>query len=123
MHIVWYDIRDGNTEIYYKHNPTGNIVGIKNITLGTPTGFILNQNYPNPFNPSTKISFDIPKPAFVKLTVFDILGKEISVLINDELNAGVYNYDWSGINLPTGIYFYKMVSGDFVETKKMILVK
>lgn len=88
-----------------------------------PSAFVLYNNYPNPFNPVTKIKFDIPKASFVKLIVYDITGKEISVLVDEELNAGRYNYDWSGINLPSGVYFYKLITESFSGTKKLILLK
>ena len=85
--------------------------------------FTLHQNYPNPFNPLTKIEFDIPFKGFIKLTLFDVLGREITKLINQEMNPGCYKIDWDASNLPNGIYFYKLEAGSFVETKKMILLK
>jgi hypothetical protein len=93
-----------------------------------PVSYKLNQNYPNPFNPVTKISFDIPpapsgKSSFAKLIVYDITGKEVSVLVSEQLNAGSYNVNWSGINLPSGVYFYQLKTDEFIETKKMILIK
>jgi hypothetical protein len=88
-----------------------------------PKVFNLKQNYPNPFNPVTKISFALPKSSFVKLLVYDILGKKVSVLADERLTAGTYNYNWSGTDLPSGVYFYKLTAGDFVQTKKMVLLK
>jgi hypothetical protein len=85
VHTVWYDERDGNNEIYYKRDPSGNPTGIQNISAEIPSAYSLGQNYPNPFNPVTKISFDIPvchsgegPNLFVTLKVFDVLGQEVA---------------------------------------------
>ncbi len=88
-----------------------------------PTKFELSQNYPNPFNPSTKIRFLIPSLSQVTLNIFDILGNEIEILVNEEKPTGVYEVSWNAANLSSGIYFYRLQAGGFVETKKMILVK
>ena len=98
-------------------------VGISNITHEIPKSHYLHQNYPNPFNPSTKIKFDIPKGSLVKLKVYDILGREVAELVNEKLNAGVYEYEWNGVNLSSGVYFYRLETGEFVETKRMVLAK
>jgi hypothetical protein len=92
-----------------------------------PTDFILYQNYPNPFNPSTKIEFRIADFGFVTLKIYDLLGNEIAILINNELSPGDYEIIFSpesSIKNPaSGIYFYQLQSGSFIETKKMILLK
>jgi hypothetical protein len=88
-----------------------------------PEGFSLDQNYPNPFNPTTKIKFSIPELSFVTLKVFDVVGNEIETLVNQEEPAGSYEVQFSAIDLPSGIYFYQLRAGNFVETKKMILIK
>ena len=88
-----------------------------------PGEYFLNQNYPNPFNPNTAINFSIPQTAFVSLKIFNSLGEEVETLVAEELNAGNYKYDWNAENLTSGVYFYKLQSGNFVETKKMILLK
>ena len=88
-----------------------------------PLEFKLEQNYPNPFNPSTTIKYSIPQAAFVSLKVYDLLGREVASLINDEKPAGYYEVKWNGENFASGIYFYKIEAGSFVETKKMILIK
>ncbi|HPN37305.1 MAG TPA: T9SS type A sorting domain-containing protein, partial [Melioribacteraceae bacterium] len=87
------------------------------------SSFSLSQNYPNPFNPSTNISFTLPKSDFVTLKVYDILGKEIATLINQELNAGSYIKPFNATNLSSGIYFYKLQASKYSQTKKMILIK
>lgn len=83
----------------------------------------LSQNYPNPFNPSTSISFSIPNKANVSLKVFDLLGSQIAELVNGEMEAGSYNVEFNAANLPSGIYFYKIQSDNYSETKKMVLLK
>ena len=88
-----------------------------------PVEFSLKQNYPNPFNPSTIISFSIPERANVNLKVYDILGNELVTLINEETEAGSYNINFNANGLPTGVYFYQLVSNEYVETKKMLLIK
>ncbi|MCX8056580.1 MAG: T9SS type A sorting domain-containing protein, partial [Ignavibacteria bacterium] len=83
----------------------------------------LFQNYPNPFNPSTKIEFTIKTKSYTELKVFDVLGREIQTLVAQELDAGKHSFEFDGTNLPSGIYFYRLSSGEFVQTKKMILQK
>ena len=88
-----------------------------------PNTFSLSQNYPNPFNPVTKISFSIPANSYTRLTVYDIYGKQVAELVNSELEAGTYNIDFDAGNLGSGVYFYKIETGKFSETRKMMLVK
>jgi len=83
----------------------------------------LHQNYPNPFNPNTKIKFVIPKSSFVNLKVYNVLGKEAATLVNEEKPAGNYEVEFNATDLPSGIYFYRLQAGDFIETKKMILLR
>ena len=83
----------------------------------------LNQNYPNPFNPSTKIKYSVPQMSNVVIKVYDVLGNEIETLVNEEKPAGTYELTWNAANLPSGVYFYQLKSGSFVETKKMVLMK
>ena len=85
--------------------------------------FNLEQNYPNPFNPSTTIKYGIPERTFVELRIFDILGREVELLVNKEQDAGNYKIDFNAGKLASGIYLYKLKAGDFVETKKMVLMK
>lgn len=88
-----------------------------------PSEYSLEQNYPNPFNPSTTIQFSIPEQSFVKLEVFNALGEKVTTLVSEELNAGSYKYGWNAEGLPSGIYFYKLQADNFVEAKKMILMR
>ncbi|MBT8379041.1 MAG: T9SS type A sorting domain-containing protein [Ignavibacteria bacterium] len=85
--------------------------------------FKLLQNYPNPFNPTTKIEYQIPKLSFVTIKVYDVLGNEIATLVNNEKQAGSYEISWYSENLPSGVYFYRLQAGNFIDTKKMILLK
>lgn len=98
-------------------------VGISNTTNVTPEKFSLEQNYPNPFNPTTRINYELPITNFVSLKVYDALGNEVKTLVNEKLNAGSYSVDFNAAALPSGIYFYKLVTEKFSETKKMMLVK
>lgn len=98
-------------------------VGLKEIGNTIPNIFKLYANYPNPFNPSTSIKFDIPKESNVKLVVYDVLGKEISILINYKIKAGRYEVWWDGTDHPSGVYFFRMITNEYVETKKMVLIK
>ncbi|MCI0448786.1 MAG: T9SS type A sorting domain-containing protein [Chlorobi bacterium] len=100
-----------------------NVMGIQTISSEIPDKFSLSQNYPNPFNLTTNIKFQIPKSGFVKLTVFDVLGKEIQVLINRQLSPGTYEADFEGSSLPSGVYYYKIETDVYVETRKMVLLK
>ena len=88
-----------------------------------PGKFVLNQNYPNPFNPSTTISYQIPSQQFVTLKVYDVLGNEVAVLVNEYRNAGSYEVNFNSSNLTSGVYFYTLRAGDFIQTKKMLLLK
>jgi hypothetical protein len=96
--------------------------GIENLE-NTPKVYSLSQNFPNPFNPMTRITYAIPKSGFVKIAVYDILGREVASLVNDELQIGVYEIDFNGENLSSGVYYYKMTAGNFTSIKKMVLIK
>ena len=99
-----------------------NIMGIdKDVAL--PSNFNLEQNYPNPFNPTTNIEYSISKASFVTLKIYDLLGREIATLVNEEKRAGSYKAKFNGSNLPSGIYFYKLQAGDYSSVKKMVLIK
>jgi hypothetical protein len=102
---------------------TMNVIGITNISSEIPKSFMLSQNYPNPFNPITNINVQLSKTGFVKLVVFDVLGREVKTLVNEELNAGSYRVDFDGSRLSSGIYFYRLETSGFTETRKMILIK
>jgi hypothetical protein len=104
-------------------------VWVTQIGSEVPAKYSLQQNYPNPFNPVTKIKFDIQKSvvssqnSVVTLKVFDITGKEVATLVNEKLNPGTYEVTFDGGNLSSGIYFYQLRAGEFIKTKKLILLK
>ncbi len=103
--------------------PLSELTGIQIISNEIPNKFSLSQNYPNPFNPSTKIKFALANNSFAKLVIFDAIGREVETLVNEQLNAGTYEADWDASNYSSGIYFYKLISNQFTETRKMILMK
>lgn len=108
--------------IYISNGP----IGINSISSEIPSQFSLFQNYPNPFNPSTKIKFQIPQTGLVALTslsVYDILGREVAILVNQQLRPGTYEVNWEASSFPSGVYFYSISSGSFKETRKMVLLK
>jgi hypothetical protein len=91
--------------------------------IGIPNKYDISQNYPNPFNPATNIRYDLPKNGFVKLVVFDALGREIESLVNKKQSAGVYEVTFNAKYYPSGVYFYKLIADGFSDTKKMVLIK
>jgi endo-1,3(4)-beta-glucanase len=98
-------------------------IGIQQIGSDIPVRYNLYQSYPNPFNPSATIKFDISKNTNVKIVIYDLTGREVATLVNNELKAGTYKAEWNASQYASGAYFYKITAGDFSETKKMILVK
>jgi hypothetical protein len=99
------------------------LIGVKQSGTNVPGLYMLYQNYPNPFNPSSKIKFQIAKTGLVKLIVYDALGREISSLVNDQLTAGTYEVNWNALGFSSGVYFYTLKTGNFTDTKKMVLLK
>jgi len=99
------------------------LTDIKKISSKIPEDYNLFQNYPNPFNPRTHIKFDLPKATNMKITIYDNLGRVISELVNKKLNAGRYEVEWNAPGNPSGIYFYKIETNDFIDVKKMVLTK
>ncbi len=99
------------------------LVGVSGNSNEIPSVFALYNNYPNPFNPVTRIKFDIPRDVKARLVVYDILGREVSKILDGELKAGSYSLDFDASNLPSGVYFYKLTTDPFTDTKKMLLVK
>jgi len=91
--------------------------------LSIPDEITLSQNYPNPFNPSTTIKFSLPSSGYASLKIYNTLGEQVAVLLDKELNTGSFEVEWNAIGLPSGVYFYRLQAGKFVETKKMTLMK
>ena len=98
-------------------------IGIQPISNNVPSGYQLMQNYPNPFNPTTKIRFALPVSGFATLKLYDAAGKEVAKLLSQQVTAGTFEYELKANNLPSGVYFYRLDAGNFVDTKKMVLVK
>ncbi len=120
---VWTDQRKGfpNQEIY-----TANLSGllaVNPVSTEIPVSFALYQNYPNPFNPVTRINFDLPEDAFVTMKLFDILGRVVKTLVSQNLKAGKFYTELNASELSGGVYFYKIEAGEFVDSKKLVLVK
>jgi hypothetical protein len=124
----------------FKDNPTGNTIShyrlkqidldgkyeysnVVSIKINLPDKYSLNQNYPNPFNPSTTITYNLPVDADVQLKIYDVLGREVSILVNEFQKAGTYNIPFKAEELSSGIYFCRMNSGSFNSSVKMILIK
>ena len=128
--ITWEDVRNiavSSSDIYAQRvNSDGTLGGVtdvnENVSL-QPSEFSLEQNYPNPFNPSTTIKFSIPNEEFVSLKVFNSLGEEVAELLNETKPTGNYSVSFNASQLSSGVYFYKISAGNFIETKKMILMK
>ncbi len=102
---------------------SGGLTSVNPFGSTVPDNFSLSQNYPNPFNPTTKINYELPITNYVSIKVYDVLGNEIETLVNEKQNAGSYSVNFNAASLPSGIYFYKLVTEKFSQTKKMILVK
>jgi hypothetical protein len=100
-----------------------NVTGVEVLNNEVPVNYNLSQNYPNPFNPSTTIRFEIPESGFTTLRVYNIIGGEITTLVNETINAGAYTVSFDATNLPSGVYFYRLTSGNFTQVNKMILTK
>jgi hypothetical protein len=112
---LWVD-----PSLVLKYDPTVNVEEIQN---DLPSDFTLFQNYPNPFNPKTKIEFRIVNSGFVSLKVFNVLGKEVAILVNDYKPAGKFEVEFNASELTSGVYFYQLKVENIIETKKMILLK
>ncbi len=123
----WYRIRAHNAigNSAYSLEASAKAGAISSVTNGKEIlpKFTLDQNYPNPFNPSTVIRYSIPKASYTELKVFDLLGRELKVLVNDKQEAGSYQVNFDSQNLPAGLYFYRLRAGEFCETKKMVIIK
>ena len=111
--------------ITHTSNGGGQIIytGLVNNGNTIPVKFLLYQNYPNPFNPMTTIKLDMPKPSSISLAICDMLGRELYTIANEYLKAGSYNFTWDAANYSSGIYFYRLTTNSYTETKKMILIK
>jgi len=110
-------------EFVKRYTESGGTIGISHIENTVADNYFMKQNYPNPFNPTTTIEFGIPKQEFVSLKIFDVLGREVSTLVSQNLAQGVYKYTFETTGLSSGMYFYVLNSGSFTQTKQMVLIK
>ena len=99
------------------------LVGIEEDQSISPNTFSLYQNYPNPFNPSTAIKWQQPETGVVTLKIYDVLGREVTILVNEELSVGKHETVFDASRFSSGVYFYQLKAGDFIQTKKMLLIK
>lgn len=107
-----------------KYFPVKEIISTNNNQLDNiPLEYSLQQNYPNPFNPSTNIRYEVPRKSMVNINIYNILGEKVIELVHEEKNAGFYEITWNANNLSNGVYIYTMRSGNFVDSKKLILLK
>ena len=103
--------------------PLSDITGVEDQSNEIPTQFILEQNYPNPFNPTTTIGYVLQEKNNTKLTLINVIGEEVAILVNEEQDKGYHTVTLNAANLPSGVYLYKLQAGNFIETKKMLLLK
>jgi flagellar hook assembly protein FlgD len=99
------------------------VTGIRDNLSNAPVGYLLLQNYPNPFNPATTIKFSLPQKTHVSLSIYNSMGQEVTKLISKDMNAGVYTTEWNASGFASGVYYYRIVAGNFTETKKLLLLK
>ena len=118
--IIEEGLVNPSQSIYYKVGTQSPKI---NLEIDVPDNFALHQNYPNPFNPSTTIAFDLPKSGQVTVKIYNILGEELATLVSDKLSAGSYSYEWDARELASGIYLYRLHASDYVETRKMVLMR
>jgi hypothetical protein len=108
---------------FWSDSLTAIITGLAKRERSIPLRYDLKQNYPNPFNPETYIQFLIPNSEFVTLKIYNVLGEEVATLVSRKLTAGKYQYEWDASSLASGVYLYRIQAGDYVESRKMILMR
>ena len=113
----------GDRGLILKTTNGGNLIGIQQIGNSVPAKYNLSQNYPNPFNPETSIEFDLPQSASTTLLIYDLTGRVVESLVNRQLSRGRYKVTIDGNRLSSGVYFYRLTSGDYFNTKKFVLIK
>lgn len=118
---LWVGIDGTSKNLYFDR--LGNTTRITKNEILVPGDYLLGQNYPNPFNPETKFDFAIPKNTFVTIKVYDITGREVSTIVNKEMTSGSYSVSFDATNLTTGVYFYRLMTSEFTDTKRMIVLK
>jgi hypothetical protein len=125
--LTWSDNRADGNGVYAQNvnfdGTLGNVTGVATPPSSMPLTYELQQNYPNPFNPGTTITYSIPARTTVRLTMYDLLGREVAVLVQGEKPAGTYSEYFDGSHLSSGIYFYTLSAGSFSATRKLMLIK
>jgi len=127
--MCWRDYRNGinNGDIYAQQvNRNGQLGVVLEVAFGedpVSPSFVLRQNYPNPFNPITTIEFALPKSARATLKVFDLLGREVATLVGENLPVGAHKAEWNAGGISSGVYLYRLVAGNFIQTKKLVLLR
>jgi hypothetical protein len=122
------DIHVDNGKYYYRlkqidYNGTVKFTDVVEVEFRAFNSCLLEQNYPNPFNPVTTIGFGVQNKSNVRITILNTIGEEVAILLNEEREAGYHQVEFNAVNFPSGVYFYRIQSGDFVQTRKMILIK
>jgi hypothetical protein len=125
------DPQDVIPEVHNENNKAFTVMGRQPTTVAdvvehfttVPTEFRLFQSYPNPFNPSTTIKFSLPVDRFVSLKVYDMLGREVATLMSEEVHAGTYQREWDATRFASGVYYYRIAAGEYLDTKKTVLIK
>jgi photosystem II stability/assembly factor-like uncharacterized protein len=121
--LAWPDDPYGQCKLFHTTNGGfGGIVSVDEVSE-QPNKYFISQNYPNPFNPSTVIQYQIPEMSFVQLTVYDLLGREVAILINEEKQSGKYEIEFDASRLSSGVYYYQIIAGDFIQSRKMVLLR
>jgi hypothetical protein len=119
-HLAWAGTFNGEQDVYYGRITTLTDVAEDNPVL--PSTHTLRQNYPNPFNPSTQIRFHIAEQEHVTLRIYDVLGRIVTTLVDETMEAGEYTRTWAASGLAGGVYYYRMKAGEFVETRSLMLL-
>ncbi|RPI74054.1 MAG: T9SS C-terminal target domain-containing protein, partial [Ignavibacteriales bacterium] len=119
--ITTGQVISSKTFVYFETLET--VTSVEIINDRVPNSYFLMQNYPNPFNPSTTIQFALPKESYTKLEIFNALGEKVSTLVSETLFAGTYEYEWNAAKLPSGVYFYRLTLENYLQTKKLLLMK
>jgi len=122
-HIVQFDVDIYSNGNFYWSDSGDVLVGIETVSQQVPESYSLGQNYPNPFNPSTTIAFSIPQTEFVTLKVYNTVGEEVASLVSKQLPAGTYQSSWNAEGFASGVYYYRLEAGKFMQIKKLLLLK
>jgi hypothetical protein len=119
-HMTGYIVGDSGKIL---KTTTGGVMSIKDNVNTQPEYFLLDQNFPNPFNPVTQITYSLPKASFVELKIYNLMGREIATLVSEKQMAGKYQLEFNGESFPSGVYFYKLETPQYVETKRLLILR